>query len=238
MSRFARTLAACAFIAAWPLQAEPSKFTPANLTVVPAARFVNESNGIAYLANQELVLTRRPNAPRQSAEMTVRIFTLSPGQTTPGTWAVFEPCWVYFSVLAPVYVNPNGTVKIGSLSRYWLQVSPAGQMTSGHYLLVFEVGRGDDHQLIRINQTQPDDYFRHGLIIEVRPERPYARQEIADLERERAADAANIRAAARVNESRWRCYVARPPATAASDEADPDVHYAMTDNCDEAIDLP
>lgn len=238
MPRFARTLAACALVAAGPLQAEPSKFTPASLTVVPAARFVNESNGIAYVANQELVLTRRANASRQNAEMTVRIFTLSAGQTRPGTWAVFEPCWVYFSTLAPVYINPNGTIKIGSLSRHWLQVSPVGEMTSGHYLLVFEAGRGDDHQLIRINQAQPEDYFRHGLIIEVRPDRTYARQEIAELERERAADAANIRAAARVNESRSRCYMARPPATAASTDADPDVHYAMTDDCDEAIDLP
>ena len=235
---FARTLIACALAAAGPLHAEPPKFTDANLTVVPAARFVNESSGIAYLANQELIFTRRPTAQRAISEVAVRIFTLSPGRHVPQEWAKFEPCWVYFSILAPVYVNPNGTMKIGTLSKYWLQPSLGGAMNAGQYLLVFEAGGGDGHQLVRLNQADRDDYFRHGLIIEVRPERTYLREEIDALARERIADSDVIRAAAHENSAKWRCYVARPVPTAASVDVDTDALFALSDNCEAEIAVP
>lgn len=232
LARLALPCVLAAAAACGAAHAEPAKFASAKLEVLQATRFVNEPAGTSYLSNLELVFTQRP-APaqvRKDAEVAARVFTLNPGESVPKEWAVFEPCWVYLSNLMKVHVNVNGTIKLGTLTKEWLRATLGGPMASGHYLVVFESGGGDRHDLFRLNRADRDDYFKHGLIIEVRPARSFTRAETDAQASDQDRARVEILAAARINDRKATCYIAH--ATAAADAGGSAPLYALSDDCD------
>jgi len=245
LSRQFATLARCggllfALAVAAPAMAEPSAFQQASLQVLDARAYVNEADGISFASNDPLTLTRRipaSGARNDAAPVSVRIFSLAPGQTVPSAWAVFEPCWVYFSSLLPVRVNASGTFNLFTLNMLWLRAVKGGTMQAARYLLVFEQGDGDGQKMFRLNEGDRADYFRHGLLIEVHPEGSFGRAET-----DKQADAAEAsrqqwQEEAKRNTPQRNCYSARLQRNANAQDADLTT-LALNESCDPAALAP
>lgn len=214
-------------------QAAPSRFTNGQLLVIAANRFVNEPSGTTFRSDEQFVLTRQPTATRGAAageSVSMRIFSLQAGRNVPTELFLFEPCFVYLSLLLPVRVNAAGTINVGSLSEDWLQPTRGGTVEPGHYLVVFERGAGDGHHLFRLNRADRDTYFRQGLLVRVVPARSLSRDDVDAMAQRADAYDVEVRKQAAVNDAKSTCYVAR--LTAGGDLDDDASVFAMSDECD------
>lgn len=204
-----------------------------------ATRFVNEPSGTTFRSNEQFVLTRQPPATRAAAageSVSMRIFSLQAGNNMPTELFLFEPCFVYLSVLLPVRVNAAGTINVGSLSEEWLQPTREGTVEPGHYLVVFERGAGDGHHLFRLNRADRDAYFRQGLLIRVIPARSLSTNDVNAMAQRADAYEVEVRKEAAVNDAKSTCYVAR--LTASGDPDDDASVFAMSGDCDPAALTP
>jgi len=214
--------------------AQSSRFRNGQLLVLEATSFVNERQNTVFSLGDEMLFTRapRPVATGRAAEssVSVRIFALNPGETVPSAFAVFEPCWVYMSYLADVKINASGTIRLFALDERWLRATKgASTVQAGHYLVVFEKGGGDGHGLIRIHRGDRDEYFRHGLKVQIDPRGEFTQTEVDAMAEKRAAQTALALAAARINDPKSTCYITRL-ATVSDLDADASV-IAMNDDC-------
>lgn len=211
-----------------------ARFANGKLLVVDARHYLSDPV-VAFKSNQQLTFTRRQMNPPEvdSKPVSVRIFSLHPGEKVPTPWAAFEPCWVYLSTLLQVQVNPSSTINLFTLTKEWLTAVKGEPMKAAQYLLVFEQGGGDDHGLFRLNGGDQADYFRRGLLVEVTPSRSFSQAEV-DLQAENEkANRAKVLAAARINDPKSTCYITRVASIGTIDE-EPSI-LALNEGCDTAM---